>query len=162
MSVVITTEAKPVELSIEGCAPTLGIDESRAVFLTVPAEQGIAGSGESARKNYVAGAVVSGHKAAIVTADGTAIHADSTQPSHAGALIGLTITAAVAGSATQVVASDAIDFEGWSFTPDQPVFVGANGDIAQTLPAGAVFSQVIGWARSPTRLLLSIQPPVFI
>jgi hypothetical protein len=42
------------------------------------------------------------------------------------------------------------------------VFVGAHGALTQTLPAEAVFSQMVGMALAPTRLLVDVQPPIFL
>ena len=46
---------------------------------------------------------------------------------------------------------------GWAGVPG-PVFLGLAGQLTQSLPPGALFSQVIGQAVSPTRVLIDVQP----
>ena len=50
---------------------------------------------------------------------------------------------------------------GWAFATG-PVFVGAAGALVQTLPVGAVFAQVVGYALAPTRIRVDVQPPIVL
>jgi len=52
-----------------------------------------------------------------------------------------------------------LEHSGWSWALG-PVLVGLAGQLAQALPPGALFSQVIGEALSATRVLIDINPPI--
>lgn len=110
--------------------------------------------------HYAAAATVQGHKAVSVAADGRLVLADAMTPLHLGTVAGVSTNAAMAGEDVAVRTGDLIEHPGWSFAPDAPVFVGAAGALVQAAPPGAAWLQVLGWARSPTTLLVALQPPI--
>jgi hypothetical protein len=122
-----------------------------------PGPQGASGLLEA---TYAAGGVVSGHMAVVVQSDGTVVHADCTNAAHLGALAGISMNAAAQGDDVTVRAATTIDHSGWAFTPYAPVYLGLDGALVQSVPPGALFTQVVGWARSATKLLVSLQPPI--
>lgn len=109
----------------------------------------------------VGAAPISGHTAAALGADGLLIYADCTNPSHLGAVLGVVANAYGAGDPAVVQTSFDLSHTGWAFSPG-PVFAGAGGAIVQTLPPGAVFAQVLGYALSATRIRIDVQPPIAI
>lgn len=104
---------------------------------------------------------ISGHTAVCIAADGTLAAADCTDPTHLGTVIGVTPSASAPGAPTAVQSSLSLVHAGWTFSPG-PVFVGTAGALVQTLPVGAVFSQVVGFAVTATRIVIDIQPPVLL
>lgn len=102
---------------------------------------------------------LSGHTAVAMDADGLLIYADCTNPAHIGAVLGVVANAYGAGDPAVVQTSFDLHHAGWTFTPG-PVLAGAGGALVQTLPAGAVFAQVIGYALSATRIHIDVQPPI--
>lgn len=125
------------------------------------AQQGPPGPPGLELSTYTAGAAaVSGHKALALGADGLVLHADPAEPGHLGAVVGISTGAAAPGAAVQVRAAGVLAHAGWNWVPDAPVFVGAAGDLVQAPPAASGWQQVVGWARSPTLLLVQLQPPV--
>ena len=82
---------------------------------------------------------------------------------------GIVSVASVGGIRADLSPGDLVvvqtDFElvhaGWSFSPG-PVFVGASGALVQTLPPGAIFAQVVGYALAPTRIRVDVQPPIVL
>lgn len=131
-----------------------------SITSTIAGQQGPAGPAGSTKTPYPAAVSVSGHAAMLADAAGLAAPADATVPAHLGAVVGVSLNAALAGATVIVQGSGLIEHSGWTWTPDLPVFLGAAGALVQVPAAGAVFLQVLGWARSPTRLLVSPQPPV--
>lgn len=82
--------------------------------------------------------------------------ADDTQ---VGLIVGLSLTAAVAAGADVTVQRfDAIEDAGWAWALG-PVFAGPSGTLTQTPPETG-WEIVVGWASSPTRILLSFDEPV--
>lgn len=104
---------------------------------------------------------LSGHSAVAVDAAGLLIQADCTNPAHRGAVLGLLANAYSPGDQAVVQTAFTLEHSGWTWSPG-PVFVGTAGQLTQTLPVGAVFSQVVAHALSPTLVLVDVQPPITI
>ena len=107
----------------------------------------------------VGGVPLSGHSAVALSADGTLSRADCTHSAHRGSVLGIVANAYVAGADAVVSNNTPLEHAGWAWAPG-PVFVGIAGQLTQSLPPGALFSQVIGQAVSPTRVLIDVQPPI--
>lgn len=123
--------------------------------------QGIPGPAGGATIVTVGATTLSGHTAVAMDAGGLLIYADCTNPTHIGAVQGVIANAYGAGDPAVVQTSFDLSHAGWSFTPG-PVFAGAGGAIVQTLPPGAVFAQVVGYALAPTRIRVDVQPPIVL
>lgn len=123
--------------------------------------QGIPGPAGGATLITVGASPISGHAAVALGADGLLIYADCTNPAHLGAVLGVVANAYGAGDPAVVQTSFDLSHSGWAFTPG-PVFAGVGGAIVQTLPPGAVFAQVLGYALSATRIHIDVQPPIAI
>ena len=123
--------------------------------------QGIPGPVGGATTVMVGATPLSGHTAVALGADGLLIYADCTNPAHLGAVLGVVANAYGAGDPAVVQTSFDLYHAGWAFTPG-PVFAGAGGAIVQSLPPGAVFAQVLGYALSATRIHIDVQPPIAI
>lgn len=121
--------------------------------------QGIPGPAGGATTVMVGAAPISGHTAVALDSGGLLIYADCTNLAHLGAVLGVVANAYSAGDSAVVQTSFDLHHAGWAFTPG-PVFAGAGGAIVQTLPPGAVFAQVLGYALSATRIHIDVQPPI--
>lgn len=75
------------------------------------------------------------------------------------ALLGVTVSAAVAGQPINVQRLGHIDDEAWQLQPGKRVFLGGQGRLTQE-PPQAGYDVLIGMAISQTRLLLNIQDPI--
>lgn len=143
------------------------VDEVEVVSIVAVAEQGPRGiqgiQGPAGGTTTVtAGATpLSGHSAVAVDAAGLLIQADCTNPAHRGAVLGLLANAYSPGDQAVVQTAFTLEHSGWTWSPG-PVFVGTAGQLTQTLPVGAVFSQVVAHALSPTLVLVDAQPPITI
>ena len=104
---------------------------------------------------------LSGHTAVSMGADGLLIYADCTNPAHLGAVLGVVANAYSPGDLAVVQTDFDLAHAGWAFATG-PVFVGATGALVQTLPMGAVFAQVVGYALAPTRIRIDVQPPIVL
>jgi hypothetical protein len=111
---------------------------------------------------YIAGQIIPGHTVVVMDASGTMMIADPQNPIHASTIIGITDASAVVGEQVSVMTNgDLITHSGWMFIPGYPVYVGANGTVSQT-GVSTIFSKVVGMAVSPTSVVVSIQPAVFL
>ena len=123
--------------------------------------QGIPGPAGGATTVAVGATPLSGHSAVAVDAGGMLIKADCTNPAHQGAVLGLLANAYSPGDQAVVQTAFTLEHAGWTWTPG-PVFVGTAGQLTQALPVGAVFSQVVAHALSPTLVLVDVQPPITV
>lgn len=123
--------------------------------------QGVPGPAGGATTVTVGATPLSGHSAVAADAAGLLIKADCTNPAHRGAVLGLLADAYSPGDQAVVQTAFTLEHAGWTWTPG-PVFVGAAGQLTQTPPVGAVFSQVVAHALSPTLVLVDVQPPITI
>lgn len=100
------------------------------------------GSGD---EEYKAGAVISGHRCVMLAADGNIYHADSTNVSHAGKVIGMSVNAAGAGETVYIRKFGKINNPGWGLTPGALYFFTNLGQLTTEKPASG-FSQLAGIA----------------
>lgn len=143
------------------------VDEVEVVSIVAVAEQGprgiqgIQGPAGGTTTVTVGATPLSGHSAVAVDAAGLLIQADCTNPAHRGAVLGLLANAYSPGDQAVVQTAFTLEHSGWTWSPG-PVFVGTAGQLTQTLPVGAVFSQVVAHALSPTLVLVDVQPPITV
>ena len=123
--------------------------------------QGIQGPAGGTAVVTVGAAPLSGHTAVAMDAGGLLIYADCTNQAHIGAVQGVIANAYGAGDPAVVQTDFDLTHAGWAFATG-PVFVGAAGALVQTLPVGAVFAQVVGYALAPTRIRVDVQPPIVL
>ena len=126
-----------------------------------PGPPGMPGPAGGTTTVTVGATPLSGHSAVAVDAAGLLIQADCTNPAHRGAVLGLLANAYSPGDQAVVQTAFTLEHSGWTWSPG-PVFVGTAGQLTQTLPVGAVFSQVVAHALSPTLVLVDVQPPITI
>ena len=156
-----------IQILAEQADDSVLVDEVEVVSIVAVAEQGPRGiqgiQGPAGGTTTVtAGATpLSGHSAVAVDAAGLLIQADCTNPAHRGAVLGLLANAYSPGDQAVVQTAFTLEHSGWTWSPG-PVFVGTAGQLTQTLPVGAVFSQVVAHALSPTLVLVDVQPPITI
>lgn len=122
--------------------------------------QGPQGPPGSTNASYVTAVPISGHMCVALDSNGAVTYASSDDLSFSGRVTGISEAAAILGASVSVKYSGLIEHNGWSWLPDQLVYLGLNGLLTQTLPPTALFVQVVGKALGPTRLLLNMQPPV--
>lgn len=125
-----------------------------------PGPPGPIGPSGGSALSVTAGQDIGGHRLVLLNAQGDAIYADARQLSHAEVVVGLTVFAAVQGHSIDIVRVGIVEEPSWSWVADQPVYLGLDGVPTQTLPLGALFGLVVGFPIAPTRLFMSIKPPI--
>ncbi|MBB2959845.1 hypothetical protein [Methylobacterium sp. R2-1] len=102
---------------------------------------------------------ISGHRGIRAVAGGVAL-ASASDPSHFGALVGISTGAAAAGALCTYVAAGPVTEPSWSWSPG-PVLLGPDGLLTQQEPTSG-FLQQVGLSDAPTRLIVGILPPIKI
>lgn len=160
MTEVITIGGETHVIEIGG--ETHVIDKSSETHVIEVGHQGPPGPPGlpgDAKPVTVGASPISGHSAVALNADGLLIYADCTDASQLGAILGVVDNAYATGAEATVQTEFDLTHVGWTFSPG-PVFVGTSGALVQTLPPGALFAQVVGYALSPTRIRIDVQPPI--
>lgn len=75
-------------------------------------------------------------------------------------LLGITISAANAGSMIKVKRNGTIEDSGWNWTTGR-IYLGQDGYLTQT-PAETGYDVLIGVAVSPTKIIIKIQDPIYL
>jgi len=91
-------------------------------------------------------------------------YASAANPEHGDDTLGITTGAAGDGLEVVVRTRGPIRFDGWNWTPLEPLYLALDGAMTQTPPEpanGAAFVQVVGHAESSTTVFLSPQQPIY-
>lgn len=124
-----------------------------------PGIQGPPGPAGGAATVTVGASPISGHSAVAIDASGLLVPADVSLSTHRGAILGVVASAYSPGDEAVVQTGYLLEHGGWSWALG-PVFVGTAGALTQAPPGNALFAQVIGYAVSPTRIVVDVQPPI--
>ena len=164
--IVQQSNPTPVVVRRDGGAAVVVTQPTNTVVVAVAQQgprgpQGVPGPAGGTTTVTVGADPLSGHSAVAADAAGLLIKADCTNPAHRGAVLGLLANAYSPGDQAVVQTAFTLEHAGWTWTPG-PVFVGTAGQLTQALPIGAVFSQVVAHALSPTLVLVDVQPPITV
>jgi hypothetical protein len=107
-----------------------------------------------------AGPALSGHKAIALVA-GVAVHADQSNPAHRGLVRGISTGAVASGATLNAQVYGRMYEPSWAWTPDLPIYVGANGALTQTRPTSG-WLQRLAIADSATLIFIDPQPPIVL
>ena len=110
---------------------------------------------------YIADGALGGQRVVRATTAGKVGYVDPSDPTQAHAAIGLTMGAAADGAPINVQFSGEMTEPSWSWTANQPIFVGTNGIPTQTPPATG-FQGPIGVATSATSMVIQIKSPIVL
>lgn len=139
------------------------VDSTQTVVTGQQGPQGPAGPSALETIEVLTATAISGHRAVALDSSGKAVYPSNTVHGDAFRVLGVTLGAASLGTVVQVKSFGTILEPTWNWTVDQPVYLGANGVLTQTLPISpAKFILVIGVANSTTSMFVNVMPPIFI
>lgn len=107
----------------------------------------------------VAASDLGGHRAVVANTDGTIDFASASNLQHLGKVLGIIEQAVVAGKKVNVIRGGLLEFEGFSWDINLPVYLAEDGHLSQT-PSSTSFSQIVGFAESPTGLFVNLREPI--
>jgi hypothetical protein len=110
----------------------------------------------------VAGEAIGGNRLAYLDSSGLARYASANNILHANKVWAMSTQAASAGNSFNAVRTGEVEEGSWNWTLNMPVFLGNNGVPTQTLPGDAMFSLVIGFPVSSTKLFVNIREPIIL
>lgn len=104
---------------------------------------------------------IGGQRAVIANTDGTISYADTQNLSHLGRVLGISAGAGNDGDDVLVIREGLISFSGWAWDTSIPVYLATNGLLSQNA-SNTGFSQIVGFAESPTDLYVNLREPIVI
>ena len=106
---------------------------------------------------------ISSHRIVVLDDDGYPEYADKNVRSHANRAVGISTTSALAGETLRIQHSGGIIDPSFNFTVG-PLFVGIDGFLTSDPPddTNATFSQLVGFATSPTELTINLLTAYFL
>lgn len=132
---------------------------------TGPAGPGGPGAGAVQSVIANAGAALGGHRMVGANSAGDYTYVGPNVLLDALRAVGMTTGAAALGAPVTVQTRGPITEPTWAWTPDQPIYLAANGLLTQTAPlaaSGAIFQMVVGVALTPTSMYVQLSPPLFL
>lgn len=103
----------------------------------------------------VASVPMSGHRMVAPIDANQVVYADCSTLLNRINTLGLSLNAASPGGTVDVQRLGEVQHSGWAWTPGA-VFLGQDGNLTQTVPPGALFSLIVGFALDPTTLFIDI------
>ncbi|MCD9087379.1 hypothetical protein [Stenotrophomonas sp. SY1] len=100
-----------------------------------------------------------GHRV-VRSSAGNVGYADAYDADHGDDVLGISLGAAAVGDDVQVRVGGLITEPSWAWTPEEPIFVGAEGIPTQTAPLDAAFLLVVGFAVTSTSMRVRIESPI--
>lgn len=173
--VVVVSKVSTAGVSSSGTATTV-VDraatvaavqaETRAVAVVGKGGQGPAGEvgppGPAGGEVVVLPAAIDlgGHRV-VRSSAGNVGYADAYDADHGDDVLGISLGAAAVGDDVQVRVGGLITEPSWAWTPEEPIFVGAEGIPTQTAPLDAAFLLVVGFAVTSTSMRVRIESPIY-
>lgn len=129
----------------------------------VPGQQGPIGPSGGTALTVTSDVAIGGGRFVVLDENQKAKYASSDTPAHASKVLGLTLGATNPGDPIYVQRSGEIVEPSWNLVLDTPVYLGVNGLLTQAEPANpSVFSLIVGFPVTATKLFLSFREPIFI
>lgn len=127
-----------------------------------PGADGPIGPSGGSALPMTAGAILGGGRILTVDANGDAIYADASNPAHIRGVVGLGLNAAILGATVNVQIVGETSDVAWSWTVGQPIFLGLNGLMTQTVPTAptAAFALVVAYPITPTKIVVGLREPI--
>jgi hypothetical protein len=141
------------------------VDQVRDIQIVTVGEQGPPGAtgadGSDGNSNITktAGVSLGGHRAVVLNSSGEAIYADSSILTHRDKVLGVTTGAASATADATIRTYGELVEPSWTWTLDEPVFLGLTGLLTQTVPTSG-FVQRIGFPLTATSLFIDVDDAV--
>lgn len=129
----------------------------------LPGRPGVPGQAGGATAIFTALSAIGGHRVLTMTPAGELAYASNDDLTAAGRIVGVSLNAASPGGDVSVQRGGEVSEPSWNLDTDLPVYLGVNGLLTQTPPESpAVFSLIVGFPMTPTKLFVSIREPIYL
>lgn len=162
MSTITVEEVVLGTITLEETGQTVEVVQPTVNVVEVAAQGPSGASATFFADPKIAGVTLSGHRIVTTDEDGDLIYADNTDLTHARRVKWLTTGAVDAGLEAALLAFGEIVEPSWSWTPTEPIYLGANGLLTQVAPTTptAAYLVGVGVALTPTSMFFNPQMPI--
>lgn len=178
-SSVVITETQPIVISGD-TTTAITVERDTTNYISIEADQvlsntevrtntivSIGGQGPQgpagASTTYLymtAGMILSGHRV-VCNSDIGLVYASASTVASASSIIGITTGAVLNGALAEVQIASTLEEPSWTWTINDPIFVGDNGLLTQ-IPPTSGYVCIIGFAVSSTKILIDKQAPILL
>lgn len=144
---IAVTDAPDIAVAVQDVSVVVSIASG------IPGPPGPPGPAGGSVVDYEAGENLSSGRVVVIDG-GLAFYFQHTEVSHAGRAFGVTTTSATAGNDVSIQVSGVRSDAAFTFTADRPVWVGADGEIFDSVPAGGRLVQKAGVAAEADKILI--------
>ena len=155
----ITTERKEVGMWVKVAEDNKVYEWTGSAFIEVFSAS--SQSNNSTDISLPTNSVISGFKVIRVDSSGFAKYASNDDITHNDKVIGVSTQSITDNTPVLVRTEGFMDDAGWTFTPGDPIYVGLNGSITQTVPSSG-FILNLGQALTATRILINIKTSIIL
>ena len=149
-----------------GTITTVGSDvDASATIVGAPGHQVLnlwLPRGQDGASSFVVSlnAPIGGQRVVYLDSNGNLQYASNDLAASMNTVFGVTLAAGIAGGTVRVLKAGFVEDPSWSFTLGIPVFLGVNGTLTQTPPSNTVFSLIVGFPVTTTKLFVSFREPI--
>lgn len=144
----------------------VAVRSAATVSVTSPGPQGPAGVNGADGGTYttkLANAALGGHRIVRAVSATHVDYASADEITHGDDILGLTLGSASSGATVQIADGQDVTEPSWTWTPQEPLYLGLNGLVTQTPPdTPSVIAVVVGFATSATSARIRIEPPIYL
>ncbi|MBD2437363.1 hypothetical protein [Nostoc sp. FACHB-110] len=117
------------------------------------------GGGEIITTGYTAATSLAAYRMMTLNTSGEAIYADNTNSDHIASVWAINKKAVSTGQTVTGQTFGEIENLAWAWTPQDPIFLGANGTLTQVPPTTG-FVLTVGWAMTPSKMFIDIKQAI--
>ena len=155
--------ASPVETQVIVQNPPSAIVIEAAAGQGPEGPEGPPGPAATGTMTREAGQDLSASRVVVPTPDGSVVYADNTNPAHTSLPMWITLAAVLEGDDVLLSVFGQVNDNTWTWTPEQRLFLGANGELTQTPPESpAIFIEEIGVADTSDSMFLDPKMPIVL
>lgn len=127
-----------------------------------PGPAGPQGESGGATVTGIAAGSIGGGRVVAFSETGKITYASCDSLFDASVVLGITNSAAIANDPIYITRSGEITDSSWNWIPKQPIYLGINGVLTQTLPPTAKFSLVVAIPATTTKIFVTIREPIVL
>ncbi|MBD2489009.1 hypothetical protein [Aulosira sp. FACHB-615] len=117
------------------------------------------GGGEIITTGYIAATSLLAYRMVTLNTSGEVIYADNINPDHIASVWAINKTSVATGQTVTGQTFGEVENLAWSWTPQDPIFLGANGTLTQ-IPPTTGFVLIVGWAMTATKMFITIKQAI--
>lgn len=157
----IETAVDPFNVEVESVESDVTFENGAPVILVAtPGPPGVAGQSERLTLERTTSYALSGQRAVTTDDAGALVYASSGDLDHLSRPVWLTTGAWGPAVVATLTAEGQVTEPSWSWTPGEPIWLGINGVLTQTIPPGSLFIRELAEVIDPQSIVFRPESPI--